>query len=86
MPDEAAARKIAQRLYSRIREAHDWGRRFDPVPGDDALDALGKLAPREMRRALMTAFGNAKLDGRGHIEPRDLPDSGPKRAPIGFMQ
>ena len=86
MPDEVAARKIARRLYQRIRDAHDWGRRFDPEPTDDALDALGKLAPREMRRALMTAFGNAKLDGRGAIEPRDLPDSGPRRAPIGFMQ
>ncbi len=86
MPDEAAARKIARRLYQRIREAHDWGRRFQPEPTDDALDALGRLAPREMRRALMTAFGNAKLDGRDHIAPDDLPDSGPKRAPIGFMQ
>jgi len=86
MPDEAAARKIARRLYQRIREAHDWGRRFQPEPTDDALDALGRLAPREMRRALMTAFGNAKLDGRDHIAPDDLPDSGPKRAPIGFVQ
>jgi len=86
MPDEDAARKIATRLYQRIRESHDWGRRFDPDPGADALDVLGKLAPREMRRALMTAFGNAKLDGRVRIEARDLPDGGPRRSPIGFMQ
>jgi ATP-dependent Lon protease len=86
MPDEAAARKIATRLYHRIRDAHDWGKRFDPDPGEAALDALGKLAPREMRRALMTAFGNAKLDGRCRIEARDLPDAHARRSPIGFMQ
>jgi len=32
------------------------------------------MAPREMRRAWMTAFGNAKLDKRDHIVARDLPD------------
>ncbi|MEY4765444.1 MAG: hypothetical protein RI907_2117 [Pseudomonadota bacterium] len=86
MPDEDAARKIAMRLYQRIRDAHDWGRRFDPEPGEATLSALGRLAPRDMRRALMTAFGNAKLDGRSAIEPRDLPGSGPRKAPIGFVQ
>jgi ATP-dependent Lon protease len=86
MPDEAAARKIATRLYHRIRDAHDWGKRFDPDPGEAALDALGRLAPREMRRALMMAFGNAKLDGRCRIEARDLPDANARRSPIGFMQ
>jgi ATP-dependent Lon protease len=86
MPDEDAARKIATRLYQRIRDAHDWGKRFDPEPGADALDAMGRLAPREMRRALMTAFGNAKLDGRCRIEARDLPDGGPRRNAMGFVQ
>ena len=34
----------------------------------------------------MTAFGNAKLDGRDVIEVRDLPEQGGRRKPIGFMQ
>jgi ATP-dependent Lon protease len=34
----------------------------------------------------MTGFGNARLAGRDHIDPADLPGSGPRRAPIGFMQ
>ncbi|MFN3885601.1 MAG: AAA family ATPase [Aquabacterium sp.] len=85
MPDEDAARKIAARLYRSIRDHHDWGSRFAPEPGEAVLEALGRLAPREMRRALMTAFGNAKLDGRDAIEPRDLPEQGGKRSPIGFM-
>jgi len=85
MPDEDAARKIAARLYRSIRDHHDWGSRFAPEPGEAVLEALGRLAPREMRRALMTAFGNAKLDGRDAVEPRDLPEQGGKRSPIGFM-
>jgi len=86
MPDRDAARRIAVRLYQGIRAAHDWGRRFEEVPGDDVLDSLTDLAPREMRRAWMTAFGNAKLARRERIEVADLPDSGAgKRATIGFV-
>jgi ATP-dependent Lon protease len=87
MPDRDAARAIAQRLYVGIRAAHDWGRRFEPEPGDEVLDALAALAPREMRRAWMTAFGNARLDGRDRVELRDLPagGGGGRRSPIGFV-
>ncbi|MDP4301905.1 AAA family ATPase [Leptothrix discophora] len=86
MPDRDAARRIAVRLYQGIRAGHDWGRRFDEQPGDDVLDAMAELAPREMRRAWMTAFGNAKLAHRERIVPADLPDAGAgKRASIGFM-
>jgi len=86
MPDREAARAIAERLYRSIRASHDWGRRFAPVPADDVLDAVGELAPREMRRAWMTAFGNARLGGRDEVEVRDLPDRQARRAPIGFVQ
>ena len=46
---------------------------------------MSELAPREMRRAWMTAFGNAKLDRRDHVDVADLPDTRAKRA-IGFVQ
>jgi ATP-dependent Lon protease len=85
-PDRDAARRIAARLYRAIRAAHDWGSRFEPEPAGDVLDAMAELAPRDMRRAWMTAFGNAKLAGRARVEPADLPDGGNgKRAPIGFV-
>jgi ATP-dependent Lon protease len=84
-PDRDAARAIARRLYLGIREAHGWGRRFEPEPADEVLDALAALAPREMRRAWMTAFGNARLDGRDRVEARDLPAAGARRGPIGFV-
>jgi ATP-dependent Lon protease len=85
-PDADAARGIALRLYQRIRDDHDWGARFEPAPAEPVLDLMSGLAPREMRRAWMTAFGNARLDGRGAIELRDLPAPANKRAPIGFVQ
>ncbi len=83
-PDRDAARAIAARLYRQIRDQHDWGRRFEPDPPNAVLDRCAQLAPRDMRRAWMTAFGNARLDGRGAIDVRDLPEANPRRAPIGF--
>ena len=46
------------------------------------------MAPREMRRAWMTAFGNAKLDGRdARSSVRDLPERATaRRSAIGFVQ
>lgn len=85
-PDRAAARAIALRLYHGILAEHDWGRRFDAQPCEAVLERLGAMAPREMRRAWMTAFGNARLDGRACVEPRDLPEPGAQRRPIGFVQ
>jgi ATP-dependent Lon protease len=85
-PDRDAARQIASKLYRDIRGDHDWGSRFAPEPGDDVLDRMSEMAPREMRRAWMTAFGNAKLAHRDHVRPEDLPETGPRRTPIGFVQ
>lgn len=83
-PDADAARAIALRLYHSIRGEHDWGRRFDVDPPDAVLERLGRMAPREMRRAWMTAFGNARLDGRATLSLDDLPEAAARRAPIGF--
>lgn len=86
MPDAEAARKIAGKLYRSIRADHAWGQRFVPELSEAVLEALSTLAPREMRRALMTAFGNAKLDGRDALAVRDLPVGSVKKASIGFVQ
>ena len=85
-PTTDAARLIAGHLYRSIRNDHDWGQRFEPDPSDDVLDQLAALAPREMRRALVTAFGNARLDNRYRIEPEDLPRAGSGKTRIGFLQ
>jgi ATP-dependent Lon protease len=39
-----------------------------------------------MRRALVTAFGNARLENRYCVEPEDLPRAGAGKGRIGFMQ
>ena len=85
-PDADAARAIALRLYRQLRGSHEWGQRFDEQPGEAVLERLATTAPREMRRAWMTGFGNARLAGRSAVELADLPGVNPKRGPIGFVQ
>ncbi len=85
-PDREAARHIAAKLYRSIRSDHDWGSRFAPEPDHDVLDCMCEMAPRDMRRAWMTAFGNAKLARRDRVEPGDLPEAGFKKSSIGFVQ
>jgi ATP-dependent Lon protease len=85
-PDREAARRIAAKLYRSIRADHDWGSRFEPEPAGEVLDRMSELAPREMRRAWMTAFGNARLDRRGEVQVRDLPEAGPRKGAMGFVQ
>lgn len=85
-PSHEQARAIARNLYRSIRADHGWGRRFDDEPADDVLDCLAELAPREMRRALMTGFGNARLAHRESLLPEDLPKCGDRKGKLGFLQ
>ncbi|RYG14545.1 MAG: AAA family ATPase [Burkholderiales bacterium] len=85
-PSNEAARQIAQNLYRGIRGEHGWGQHFAPEASDDLLGFLADLAPRDMRRALMTGFGNARLAGRSVIRVADLPRPGQGKSRIGFMQ
>jgi ATP-dependent Lon protease len=83
-PDAEGARRIARAIYADIRNNHDWGRRFPETLSDAALEKVAGLAPREMRRAVHAAFGNAKVDGRDEISPDDIQDGRPRRQRIGF--
>ncbi len=85
-PDRESAQRIAAKLYRTIRGDHDWGSRFEPEPRADVLERLSELAPREMRRAWMTAFGNAKLAHRDCVTVADLPEAAGKKTNIGFVQ
>ncbi len=42
--------------------------------------------PRGMRRALMTGFGNARLDSLDEITAADLPKAAGKKGTMGFLQ
>ncbi len=85
-PSPEAARQIARNLYQSIRAEHGWGERFAPDAEPDLQDALAELPPREMRRALMTGFGNARLAGRDAVQVCDLPKSSQHKSRMGFMQ
>jgi len=84
-PDFTGACRIAQTIYSEIRNSHAWGTRFPEKLGADALERITRASPREMRRVILGAFGNARLSSRDEIRPDDLElERGPKRARIGF--
>ncbi len=83
-PDDAGARRIALNIYREIRGAHDWGRQFPEAPAEAVLDRLAALSPREMRRAALAAFGNAKVAGRSELAPEDVADARSVRRRIGF--
>ena len=55
------------------------------MPSDATLDKLAAMAPREMRRAIQSAFGTAKLAGRTDVQPDDVQGPrGGRRQKIGF--
>jgi ATP-dependent Lon protease len=84
-PDRDGARRIAQTIYADVRGAHNWGQRFPAQLAEDALEALSRASPRDMRRAILHAFGTARIDGRDAVRADDIRlERGARRRPIGF--
>jgi ATP-dependent Lon protease len=84
-PDAEGAARIAGNIYREIRSAHDWGRQFPETPSPGTLEKLAAMPPREMRRALQSAFGTAKLAGRSEVSADDVQDPrAGRRQRIGF--
>jgi ATP-dependent Lon protease len=83
-PSPEGAARIAGNIYREIRGSHDWGRQFPEEPSAAALDKLASLPPREMRRAIQSAFGTAKLAGRQEIGPDGIQDPRARKQRIGF--
>jgi ATP-dependent Lon protease len=83
-PDSQGSARIAESIYGEIRRAHDWGRQFPEVLSASALERLVALPPREMRRAIQAAFGNAKIAGRSEVGADDIHDARAKKSRIGF--
>ncbi len=83
-PDAEGAARIAGNIYREIRNAHDWGRQFPESLSPSALEKLAAMPPREMRRAIHSAFGNAKVAGRTEVGPDDIQDGRSRKPRIGF--
>jgi ATP-dependent Lon protease len=72
-------------MYAEIRSGHDWGKSFPEAPAELVLDRLAEMGPREMRRAITSAFGNAKLAHRDELQAEDIKaNRTPKKHRIGF--
>ncbi len=69
-PDREGAMRIAAALYRDILDDHHWG--FQPELAEEVLAKLSDIPPRDMRKVLLDAFGNAKLAGRDHLTVKDL--------------
>jgi ATP-dependent Lon protease len=83
-PDAEGSARIAQAIYRELRDSHDWGKRFPEAPADGVVEKLAELTPREMRRAVQAAFGNAKVAGRSELRPEDVETQRGRKARIGF--
>jgi ATP-dependent Lon protease len=84
-PDFDGACRIANSIYREIRESHHWGERFPQGLEHDALDRVASLSPREMRRIILNAFGNARLSQRDRVIANDVEtDRGQRKHRIGF--
>jgi ATP-dependent Lon protease len=84
-PDSEGSRRIARCIYDELRAEHAWGRTFPDELAAETLERIAKLKPREMRRVLLAAFGNAKLAGRDEVFPEDVTEDRVSRKPrIGF--
>ena len=83
-PTRKAPRASRGTIYREIRNSHDWGRQFPEALSAAALERLAGLPPREMRRAIQSAFGNAKIAGRSEVGPDDIQDPRGRRQRIGF--
>ncbi|TCV90652.1 AAA family ATPase [Sulfurirhabdus autotrophica] len=69
-PDYEGSLKIALAVYQDILNDHNWG--FPTEPAQNVLEKLASIAPRDMRKLLIDAFGNAKLANRDKLQPEDL--------------
>jgi ATP-dependent Lon protease len=84
-PDFDGACRIAQSIYTDVRASHGWGAWFAERLEGEVLERIARVAPREMRRIIMTGFGNARLGGRDAIALCDVEgDRNAKRQRIGF--
>ena len=80
-----ASWRIARGIYRELREEHSWGQQFPEEPAAATIDRLAQLKPREMRRVLLAAFGNAKLAERQEVLADDVSAERVARKPrIGF--
>ncbi len=71
-PSGEALGRVTRSIYRDILEEHQdtWGGRFSSELGEDVISAVNSLTPRDIRKQLLSACGNAALTAgrRGNFE------------------
>jgi ATP-dependent Lon protease len=76
---------IAGRMYAAERAQQAWGSSFPPALGSEVLERLARVGnPRELKRALQKALGNAARAGAPCLLPEHVESAPPVRRSIGF--
>lgn len=69
-PTQEQGMVIARNIYRTILQQNGWS--FDEQISEDVLNTLSAVSPREMRKTLIDALGSASLDGRFHLQTKDI--------------
>jgi ATP-dependent Lon protease len=90
-PDKDQLRKIVAQIYREMHRSSPWGSHFSPELGEEAIDLLATVSPRQVRHWLRLAFGRTAEAGRKEIARKDLLATRPNggiagKRPIGFVQ
>ena len=86
-PTKVQISKIAKQIYRKIRADSSWGKCFPQDLDNVVATHLSKQSPREIRKALIRAFGSAARQGRRVLIVEDFAQlarelDGPQ---IGFL-
>lgn len=76
---------IARRIYGSLLKSH-WGKAFEPELPEEVVGAVGMREPRVIRNSLVSALGNAAIEGRSRLEVRDLDGINKAKASGGDYQ
>lgn len=71
-PTVEQTKQIARRVYASLLENSHWGDSFEQTMPDDVVDALGQREPRVIRNTLLSALGNAAIEGLCGLSVRHL--------------
>jgi ATP-dependent Lon protease len=83
-PTFEQARNVARSIYRHLLKEHRW--KFEGELSNDCLDIAAKFSPREMRKRLLDAMGNAKVSGRDKVAVDDFGKTAvARKSTIGFV-
>lgn len=85
-PSQDEVRVIAQNLYRDICGSRDWGKLFSGELPEATLDRLNEMKPRDIRKAIMSGLGNARLHDRYEMLPEDILKQSDRKTNMGFVQ